>query len=225
MDSIEENYILSSENARSWWNRQRVNRSLNALKRNGFNAFFFETELEAANYILSIVPKDASIGVGGSVTIREMGILEKLQQNGHTIFNHWLYKESDPRRYQTQLAHLTCDVFLTSTNAITMNGALVNSDGSGNRVASMIFGPPSVIIVAGVNKIVATIDEGVDRIRNRSAPKNNKRKERNLPCSSTGYCVDCKAADCFRRITTIIEKRPRQNTSFTVILVNQELGY
>lgn len=219
--------FTSSREAKDWWSQTRIERTMKALKKNEMTALYFHTEEEAADHILSMIPSGASVGVGGSVTVREMGIVDELEKRGHEIIDHWQYDEKDPRRLQMQTAMLTCDVFLTSTNAVTLDGALVNSDGSGNRVAAMIFGPKKVIVIAGVNKIVPTIDDGISRIRNVATPKNAQRKQLDAPCGKTGYCVDCKGPERRCRITTIIEKLPRQRRSedFTVILVGKELGY
>ncbi len=224
---LEMEEFTSSKKAKDWWNKKRIERTVNALRKNEMNALCFDTLEEAANHVLSMIPPGVSVGLGGSVTVREMGIVDELQKRGHEIIDHWQYDEADPKQLQMQKAMLTCDVFLTSTNAVTLDGALVNSDGSGNRVAAMIFGPKKVIVIAGVNKIVSTIDEGISRIRNVATPKNAQRKQLDAPCGQTGYCVNCKGPERRCRITTIIEKLPRKRKSedFTVVLIGKNLGY
>jgi hypothetical protein len=121
-------------------------------------------------------------------------------------------------------AQLACDVFLSSSNAVTVEGELVNVDGIGNRVAAMIFGPGKVIVVAGWNKIVPDVNAAIQRIRNTAAPLNAKRLELNVPCAKTGYCVDCDVPDNMCRVTTIISRKPRK-TDISVVLIAEQLGF
>jgi hypothetical protein len=204
----------------------RANACIKALKSNGMEALYFPNKEEVVKEILRRIPQGASVGVGGSVTIRQLGVMDLLKQRGHTVYDHWKEGYNDPRS-PTRRAHLTSDVFLTSTNAVTLDGRLLNTDGTGNRVASMFYGPPTVMVVAGVNKIVADLEEAFQRLRRIAAPMNGirlARKEAN-PCSITGQCTDCKNPDRMCKITVIIEKKPPAATQFTVFLVGEALGY
>jgi hypothetical protein len=116
------------------------------------------------------------------------------------------------------------DVLLTSTNAITETGQLVNIDHAGQRVAAMIFGPKKVIIIAGINKIVRDVDEALKRVKNVAAPMNAKRLNMNVPCAVTGTCTDCDSQDRMCNVTTIIERKP-VHTRVIVMLLREELGY
>ena len=116
-----------------------------------------------------------------------------------------------------------CDVFMTSANAVTMDGKIVSVDRAGNRVAGMIFGAPRVILIIGRNKIVADVEAAIDRIRNVIAPIHQKRKEKKTPCVKTGKCQDCNAPDRGCNITVILEKRPLL-TDITILLVDEDLG-
>jgi hypothetical protein len=119
---------------------------------------------------------------------------------------------------------LTCDLFLTGTNALTMDGCLVNIDATGNRAAAMFFGPDKVIVVAGRNKIVnGDIDDAVRRIKGCASPPNTRRLNFKTPCASTGLCSDCSSPDRICRITTIIDRKPRQ-TDLRVLVVNEDMG-
>jgi len=117
------------------------------------------------------------------------------------------------------------DFFLTSTNALTMDGKLINVDATGNRVSSMIFGPAKVIVIAGVNKLVKNLNEGLSRLKKVAAPKNCQRRKDPTPCAQDLVCHNCDTPARLCRVTTIIEKRPWGIKEFTVILVGQELGY
>ncbi len=192
--------------------KKKINDVIENLRKNGFNVLNVETIEEAKQEILKIIKENEVIGVGGSLTIRELGVIEELMSRGNKVIHHWLPNTfideiKDARRRAVRLS----DVYLTSTNAITLNGELVNIDTYGNRVAAMIYGPPKVIIVAGYNKIVRDIDDAFKRIREEAAVKNAKRLNVEFP---QGLC----------KISTIIHQRPN-DTDITIILVNMELGY
>jgi L-lactate utilization protein LutB len=204
--------------------RNIVERTASALEDRGFSVFSVSGKEEAKEKVLGLIPAGARVGAGGSVTLRELGIVEALLARGHTVYEGWGPQQSQPKDFDYRKAHLTCDVFLTSSNAVTSDGDLVNVDGVGNRVAAMIFGPEKVIVVAGYNKIVPDLDSAIQRIRNVAAPLNAKRLDIKVPCAKTGYCVDCTAPDNICRITTIISRKPRR-TDITVVLVPESLGY
>lgn len=196
-----------------------------AMNRNNFNAKYLENKEEAIKEILSLIPDNSSkIGVGGSVTIAQLGLLELLEKSTHEILDHGKAGLSPEEALEIRRLQLTCDVFLTGTNAVTLDGKLVNTDGIGNRVASMIFGPKRVIIIVGINKIVNNIDEAITRIENIAAPLNNKRLNRPNPCVKTGKCMNCNGPTRICNVTTILSKRPGL-TDIHVFIVGEELGY
>ena len=127
-------------------------------------------------------------------------------------------------RLRIRRAQLTCDVFMTGSNAVTMDGKLVNVDGTGNRVAAMIFGPEKVIVVAGINKIVRDLDAAEERIRSVAAPVNNSRIGLPNPCVKTGECMDCQGPTRICNVTTIIGKRPN-TTEMHVVIVGEDMGF
>jgi len=201
----------------------RCQKAVKALIKNGFNAIYVPTKEEAVKRALELVPPNATVGVGGSVTVRELGIVDELQARGHVVFDHHLGK-TDEERDRIRKAQLTCDVFFSSTNALTLDGKLVNIDGTGNRVASMIFGPGHVVLIVGANKITDDLEQAMLRAKQVASPMNCIRLNRNTPCVTTGYCTDCGSEDRICRVTTIIEYRPTL-TNFTVIVVGEEIGY
>lgn len=204
----------------------RARDCIKALKANGMDGLYFPGKEEAVEEILRRIPQGASIGVGGSVTIRQLGILDILRQRGHPVHDHWKEGYDDPRS-PTRRAHLTSDVFLTSTNAITLDGKLLNTDGTGNRVAAMFFGPPTVMVVAGVNKIVADLEGAFERLKQIAAPMNAIRLagKETYACSANGQCIECEDPDRLCKITVIIEKKPPAASRFTVFLIGEALGY
>lgn len=211
---------------RGWFAEDRGRRAAEALKRRDFNAHYVETQDKAKEMILKEVPPGAIVGVGGSVTIREMKILEDLRARGHKVLDHWeIPRSALEESFQMRRAQQVCDVFLTSSNAITQDGQLVNTDGSGNRVNAMTFGPKKAIVVAGVNKIVANLEGALRRIKEIAVPLNCRRLNYSPPCIQAGKCVDCRIPQRVCRITTIIEWKPPFFADYLVILVGENLGY
>ena len=209
---------------KEWYKGLLLDRVVENLKRRGFDAFWCKTREEAKSKLLDIIPKTAKIGIGGSVTIRELGIIDELIERGNTVIHHWKPGLASEEDFQIRREEMTSDVFLSSTNALTVDGVIVNTDGVGNRVAGMIFGPRRVILVVGVNKIVKDIDDAIWRIKNVATPMNAYRLGLNTPCAKVGYCTNCASNVSICRVTTIIEYKPSR-TDFTVVLVNEELGY
>jgi len=213
--------------AREWHEKLSVESTLSALERNGFDVRFYPTAEEALAGVLELVPEGAKVGLGGSVTLREMGLVDALEARGVAVANHWKAGRegaSPEEVLEIRRAHINSDVFITSTNAVTETGELVNIDGTGQRVAAMIFGPKKVIVVAGVNKITGDLEEGLWRASNVAAPMNARRLHPKTPCAETGECSDCVAPGRICGITTIIHRRPSK-TPFTVVLVGEKLGY
>lgn len=207
-----------------WHNEAIGTKTVEALVKNNFKAMYCQTKQEAVEQILALIPVEATVGVGGSWTVGELGLLDRLSALGNTMFNHGLPNLSAETRIELRRKQLTCDVFLTGTNAVTMDGRLVNTDGIGNRVASMIFGPKKVIIVVGANKIVKDVAEAEKRIKLYAAPINNKRLHTPNPCTSTGECMDCQGPTRICNVTTIISKRPPL-TDIHVVVVGEDLGF
>jgi L-lactate utilization protein LutB len=217
--------IMNEFQSVSIWHRETVLEELSAkLKKRGFNAVILNTADTIKDFISKTVPVDATVGLGGSVTLREAGIDVLLKSRGNTVFDHWDSSKSTGEILDARRKQLTSDYFLTSINAITIDGELVNIDGAGNRVAAMIFGPKHVIAIVGYNKIASSIDEAIWRTKNIASAKNCKRLGLNTPCAKTGLCMDCKLPVSICRITTIIDYKPML-TEFTIILTPLDLGY
>jgi L-lactate utilization protein LutB len=204
--------------------KKRCHLAVTALTANGFDAVYADNIQEAYDKAMALIPAGASIGVGGSNTIREVGLVDALEKQGYTVYQHWKKELTKEEKVEIRKKQLTCDVFLTSSNAITLKGQLLNVDGTGNRVAAMSFGPQKVIIIAGANKIVDTLDDAYARIRNIVAPLNGRRLSYKTPCALAGKCADCKTDERMCNITVIMDRKPRL-TDITVILVGEELGY
>jgi len=207
---------------------EKLSKTKKALEKNHFRVLIASTKEDALQKVLGRIPLDAKVGVGGSVTVREMGLIEALTKRGNQVVHHWL-PEVSPKEwlpYMTE-AH-NADVYLCSSNAITEDGKLVNIDSTGNRVASMIFGPKKVIVVAGKNKIVKDLGEALRRLKKVAGPMNARRHNLvELPCVATGACTECDSPKRICRVITIMEKAPNRvrEPNLTVVLVAEKLGF
>lgn len=194
-----------------------------ALQRNGFEVYTVSTAAEARNLMLSLIPDGASIGAGGSMTIRELGVVEALQSAGHAIAWHWLPCED---RAAVLRDAAQADFYLTSSNAVTSDGQLVNIDGNGNRVAAMIHGPKNVIAAVGINKLVdGGVNTAIARIKQYASPPNVRRLGIDTPCARTGRCDMNACGDMTLCSVTAAIRRPAKGRRFIVILINQAMGY
>jgi hypothetical protein len=211
------------DNAR--WNRQtRLELAAKALTKHGFKAVVASSKEEAAAKVLEMIPAQARVGIGGSITVRELGLIPALQARGNPVVHHWKPGLSREEDLAIRKEELSCDVFLASSNAVTMTGELVNIDGVGNRVASQFFGPGKTILVAGVNKLAKDVPEGIWRARNIACSANSRRLGLKSPCGVAGYCNDCDSPDRSCRVLVIMERQPSRS-DVTVVLVNEDLGY
>ncbi len=209
---------------RNWFDKSIMNTVIKALRERAFNADAYKNISAVNRYLLRTIPKSATIGIAGSVTIRELGIMENLKKRGNKIFQHWRSELTEETDKDARRLEGSADFYLTSANAITIFGDIINIDGIGNRVASMIFGPKNVIIVAGSNKIVRSIDEGIKRSKDIAGVMNAKRVGADTPCVKTGICIDCRAERRICRVISIIQYRPWQ-TNISVALVAEDLGF
>ena len=216
--------LANKEGLKSWRFEQRAEAAIKALKKNGFEALYAADQAQAREEILKRVTESETVGVGGSMTIREIGVLEDLTNRDHVIYDHWKPGLSQDEILALRRAHLTCDVFLSSVNALTLKGQLISIDGIGNRIAAMTFGPGKVILAVGANKITRDLDAALLRIKEVSAPLALKESGAAIPCVQTGICNDCDSPERLCRATVIIDRKPML-TDTTVIVIGKELGF
>jgi hypothetical protein len=212
-----------------------IEKTLSSLRSRHILGIYAETSEEACQKILSLIPREATVGTGDSTGVGQLGVLTLLKNRGTRVFNPFddtlsvMTPEVEEKRREINKGISMCDVFLTGTNAITQDGRLVNADSTGNRVAGMFWGHPLSIIVVGRNKIVKDLDEAFHRIRSMIAPTHFRvrvelgGKVRNIPCAQTGECIDCRSVERGCNVFTIIEGKPRL-TELSVVIVNQDLG-
>lgn len=209
---------------RQWFQEHKKQEILDALHNRGFKAMLYETTQDASDAILNIIPASTSVGIPGSVTARELGLIEKLSDRGNTVYQHWKTHLTEATDQDQRKLEGTAEYYITSANALTVHGDIINIDGVGNRVAGMVFGPKHVIFIIGMNKLVGTIDEGIRRSKEIAAVMNARRVNADTPCVKTGMCVDCNAEHRICRVVTIIQYRPFQ-TDMTVMLIDKHLGF
>ena len=209
---------------KEWWIEEKAKKAIEKLVAHDFKAIYVKTKEEAVQEVWKHITPKQRIGVGGSLTIRGLGILEKLEAEGYTIYDHWKPGLSKEKILEIRKSQMTSDLFLSSANAVTLNGELVNIDGIGNRVNSTNFGPGKVILVVGYNKIVEDVQEGINRVKNIAAPLNARRLNIDVPCAKVGKCVDCNSPNRICRVLVILERKPSLTDIF-VILVGEELGF
>lgn len=192
-----------------------------ALKGRRFLPEVFDTAEEAKAAALRIIGA-RSVGIGGSATVRDMGLAEALQSNGSQVYWHWLAAKEAKQAARDKA--LNADMYMCSTNALTMDGRLVNIDGTGNRAAGLIYGPHEVVVIVGKNKIVTDLDEAMARIKRDACPTNARRLGLDTPCAKTGQCHDCRTTARMCNVTFILEAPTRPVKAFHVLIVKEDLG-
>lgn len=199
--------------------KDRINKIIKRLAMNEFDAVYFEDKEKAKEFILNIC-QNKSVGVGDSHTIREIGLIEILQNNVKELYACPLDKSRE-----NKLKSISADIFILSANAVSEEtGELVNIDSSCNRVVGSLYGPGEVIFVIGTNKIAKNLPEAIYRARNIAAPTNAKIHNYNTPCVKTDKCEDCSTKDRICRATVIYHKRPKSMKT-TIVLLDEELGF
>ena len=202
-----------------WSNEMKINRTIEALKKNNMNGYYAKNRDEVIELIKDIVKEGSKVAVGGSETLSELGILEHLRSGRYDFLDR--YKEGLTREEVTNIfkQSFLADAYLSSCNAITENGELYNVDGNGNRVAAMLYGPDKVIVICGINKIVKDVDEAIKRNREISAPMNAKRLNKKTPCTKVGYCMNCNSLERICNEYTLIKKQRSSERMY------ENLGY
>jgi hypothetical protein len=195
-----------------------------ALDANNIECIVVQNKQEALAKALEMIPEGSTVGLGGSVSVEQIGLLAKLRSGKYTLYDQYESGIDMPENMKRRKQGLIAQLFVTGTNAITADGQLVNVDGLGNRVAAQAFGPDKVVLIAGKNKIVKDVHEAFDRLQNIAAPINAKRVNSMTPCADTGVCIDCDTPARICNIYTII-RRMMIPGRITLILVNEDLGY
>lgn len=209
---------------KEWLWEKSAARAVEGLKSHGFEAYYFKRKEEAKAFVLDLIRPFETIGVGGTNTVRGMGIVEEISKMGKKVYDHWKEGLSREEELRIRLMQGRSECFLTSANAISETGEIINVDGIGNRIAAMCFGPKKVIVIAGMNKVRPDLASALNRVREVAGPLRAKSLNVKTPCAETGMCSDCNSPQRICRITTILHRKPSL-TDITVVLIGEELGF
>ena len=193
---------------------------IKGLESRNMKGFYAHSKAEALKIALEIIPDGSTVTMGGSVSAREIGLVDAMKLGNYKCIDRDL---SDNKR-AAALAAYDVDVFLASCNAMTEDGVLVNIDGDANRVSAIAYGPKKVVFIVGMNKVCKDVDSAMKRARNVAAPVNAQRFGLDTPCSKTGSCMDCKSPDTIC-CQFLITRFSRHDDRIFVILVNDNLGF
>ncbi len=214
----------------------RVERVISALERNNMKALFVEKREDIVPLVQSMLFEGATISSGGSVSLRESGVFELIKSDDYCYLDRLREGITPEEQQEVFKGVIGCDFYLSSANAITENGELVNVDGFSNRISAIAFGPKKVIVVAGINKLVEDVNEGFLRVKKIAAPKNCVRLGLDNPCAKLGHCISLEKNDnpditagCNKDsricVNYLVTARQREANRITVILCGEDLGY
>lgn len=213
---------------------EKIKSVMNALENNGIKVIYVEKKEDVPEIVKGLLNKGDSVAVGGSVSIKEAGVYDLLKNGDYNFYDRYAYTDRD-KIEEIYKQSFSVDAYFCSSNAITESGELYNVDGNNNRVAAILYGPKSVIMVAGVNKIVKDLDEAINRVKTIAAPKNVKRLELKTYCYAKGHCMAidkgqtdmCSGCKSDVRICRnfVVSGPQKIKDRIKVILVNEELGY
>ncbi|WP_333859537.1 lactate utilization protein [Clostridium sp.] len=207
-----------------WVNEKKIDRTIKALKRNNMNGFYVKDRQEFLSKIEQLLKKDSVVSCGGSATLEQAGVLKYLRSGRYKFLDRAQEGITPERKKQIHRETFFADAFFTSVNALTEEGELFNVDGTGNRVAAMLFGPDKVIVVCGVNKIVRNLEEAIERNKRVAAPANARRLNCATPCTTTGCCTDCISKNRICNEYTFIRNQ-LDDSRIYVFIFNENLGY
>ena len=202
---------------------EKLTKAAAALKARGFDAAVFSTAQEACDFILGDIPEGKTVAIGGSMTVKQMGLEKSLRENGHEVLWHW---EVEPAKRGALLHQaMNAPVYMCSANALTEDGLIVQIDGNGNRVAAMCYGPQLVYVVIGRNKLVeGGLQQAVRRIKSVACPQNARRQGLDTPCARTDSCDVSACGHSMCHMTVSFDLAPNGKRT-QIVLVDEELGY
>ena len=203
---------------------EQAKRTIENLEKHGIHGYFFHNREEAVEKILSMIPKGGTIASGGSETLTEIGLTDALRNGAYPFLPSPALGMTAGEIKNLQREALLAEIYISSANAITEEGEILNVDGTGNRVAAMAFGPDKVIIVVGINKLVKNVQEAVERVKRIAGPSVNLRADSGTPCTKTGYCADCQSPERKCNVYSVI-KHQRNPERLYVFIINETLGF
>lgn len=192
---------------------------IKGLQSRNMSGYYAENKEDALKQALELIPEESTIAMGGCMSAHEIGLIKALEAGNY----HYIDRDKIPSR-EGLMAAYDADIFLSSANAITSDGIMVNIDGNSNRVSCIAQGPKKVIFIVGINKVCSDLDSAMKRARNVAAPMNAQRFNVKTPCKETGKCFDCKSPDTIC-CQFLITRYSRYTDRIHVILVNDVIGY
>lgn len=215
---------METKEIKNWHNETVGKKAVEALIKNDFDAMYVATTEEASDFIMKHVTSESTVGFPGSMTIYNMGMQDKVRAAGGKVLDHSISGLTIEERAAIAKEEMLSDLYLCSSNAITLDGMLVNVDAWGNRIAAMNFGPKKVIIVVSVDKICKDEAAAFERLKTVAAPMNNKRLSTTNPCTKIGVCVNCQVDTRICRSYSVIRKKPGMS-DITVVVVGKSSGF
>ena len=194
------------------------------LEKRNMKGYYCEDCASAVKLAEELVPAGSTVSFGGSMSLSDSGVMDMLRNRSDIRLIDRSKAQTPEETKQMYRDSFSADVYFMSTNAITLDGELINIDGNGNRVAALIYGPDKVVMVVGMNKLVSTVEDGINRVSDIAAPANGVRLNKQTPCATTGFCHDCFSPECMCS-HTVITRRCGTPNRIHVILVGETLGY
>ena len=194
------------------------------FKKRNIDAYYCNTSAEAVTLAMELMKDGGFVGMGGTETVKETGLLDAVKSAAHLNFIDRSLAKTPEEKRAIYLQSFQSNYYLMSSNAITVDGELINIDGNGNRVACLIYGPEQVLVLAGMNKVVESVESGIERIGTHAAPPNAARLGTKTPCGVLGHCGDCHSDDCMC-CQIVVTRHSRQNGRIKVILIGEGFGY
>lgn len=211
------------ESVKKLYYDKRGEKLVKNLKSRHFEALYCATKEEALAAALQCIPEGATVGWGGATSARQIGLMDAVNSGNYHAIDRDACKTQEERDRAAKDA-LFADVFLTGANALSLDGQMVNIDGTGNRVGAIVFGPKKVLVIAGMNKVCDMLEDAITRARTVAAPMNQQRFSLENPCTVTGTCADCKSKTCICN-HIVVTRHCRPEGRITFILVGEDLGF
>lgn len=211
----------------------RVQTTIKNLEKNNMKGFYVKSKDEVVDKVKQLLSDGDTVAVGGSMSLFESGVIDYLRCGKYKFLDRYEQGLTRPEIEKVFRDSFFADTYFTSTNALTVDGQLYNVDGNGNRVAAMMYGPKSLIVIAGYNKIVNNLDEAINRVKSTASPANCERLSKDTYCKNTGECMainkgmtdGCNSENRICRSYTVIAMQPKASDRIKVIIVGEELGY
>jgi len=208
---------------RELFNEKRGNQLVKNLKSRHFDAYYCKNAEEALRKALELIPEGSSVGWGGTKSAEQIGLLDAVRNGNYKAIDRDAAKSPEEREQADRNA-LFADVYIAGANAMSQDGQMVSIDGNGNRVAAIIYGPKSVVVIVGMNKVCDTLDNAIARARTVAAPINMQRFMKDTPCAATGVCGNCKSEGCICN-QILITRHCRPVNRIRYIIVGEDLGF